>query len=62
MILNFFWDIYLESFFISLRAFLPSFSVLNTNQDKNEIIKTVSIIRDIKDVVILLVILLTFFL
>ena len=43
-----FLDIYFESFFISLRAFLPSLRVLNVNQKREEIIKRVSMISEIK--------------
>ena len=40
--------IYFESLFISFKAFVPSFKVLKTSQDIDEIIKTVSIIKETK--------------
>ena len=41
-----FSDIYGESLLISFRAFLPSLRVRNTSQVKEEIIRIVSVIRD----------------
>ncbi len=41
------------SLFISVRAFLPSLRVLKTSQVREEIIRMVSIIREIKVVSIL---------
>ena len=38
--------IYCESLLISFRAFLPSLSVLNTSQEREDIIRAVSIIRE----------------
>ena len=52
--LNVFCDLYETSFFISLRAFLPSFRVLKTNHEIEEIIRTASVTRDIKVTSILL--------
>ncbi len=49
-----FLDIYDLSFFISVKAFLPSLRVLKTSHDRNEIISIVSVIRDIRVVSILL--------
>ena len=47
--LYFFWNIYFESLlFISMRAFLPSLRVLKTSQDREDTIKTVSIVREKK--------------
>ena len=59
--LNVFCDIYDLSLFISVRAFLPSLRVLKISQEKEEIIKMVSVIREIKVVSILLINLLGFF-
>ena len=59
--LNVFCDIYELSLFISVRAFLPSLRVLKISQEKEEIIKMVSVIREIKVVSILLINLLGFF-
>ena len=42
------WAIYGESLFISFRAFLPSLRVLNTSQERKEIISIVSVIREKK--------------
>jgi len=42
-----FWDIYDLSLFISVRAFLPSLRVLKTSQDREEMIRMVSVIREI---------------
>ena len=53
-ILNLFLDIYFESLVISLRAFLPSFKVLKTSQEKKETMKTSSVSSDIRLVSILL--------
>ena len=55
------WDIYDLSLFISVKAFLPSLRVLKTSQEKEEIIRMESVIREIRVVSILLVNLLTFF-
>ena len=44
--------IYFEFLFISFKAFLPSFKVLKTSQEIDEIIKTVSIIKEKKVVLI----------
>ena len=41
-----FSDIYGESLLISFRAFLPSLRVLNTSQEREKIIKTVSVVRE----------------
>jgi len=46
-ILKIFCAIYCESLLISFRAFLPSLRVLNTSQEREEIIRAVSIIREI---------------
>ena len=51
----FFCDIYDLYLFISVRAFLPSLRVLRISQDKNAIIKIVSVISEIKVVSKLLV-------
>ena len=40
-------DIYYLSLLISVRAFLPSLRVLMTSQESDEIIRTVSIIKEI---------------
>ena len=45
--LNDFCDIYDLSLFISIKAFLPSLRVLKTSQEREEIMKMVSVIRDI---------------
>ncbi len=45
--LNVFCDNYDLSFFISVRAFLPSLRVLKTSQDRDEIIRVVSVIKEI---------------
>ncbi len=45
--LNVFCDIYDLSLFISVRAFLPSLSVLKTNQVREEIMRAISVIREI---------------
>ena len=42
------------SLFISVKAFLPSLRVLKTSQDREEIIRMVSVIREIWVVSILL--------
>ena len=47
-ILNVFYGIYDLSLFNSLTAFLPSLRVLMVSQDREEIIKMVSVIREIK--------------
>ena len=57
--LNLFWCIYFESLFISFRAFLPSFRVLKTSQEREMIIRMVSIIREKKVVLTFTAILLT---
>ena len=49
------YDIYDISLFISVRACLPSLRVLKTSQDEKEIMKMVSVIREIIVVSILLV-------
>ena len=49
-----FCDIYDLSLDISVRAFLPSLRVLKTSQNKEEIIRMVSIVRDINVISILL--------
>ena len=56
-----YWDNYDPSLFISFRAFLPSLSVLKTSHESEEMIKIESVIREIKDVSILLVTLLKIF-
>ena len=40
--------IYFEFLFISLRALLPSFRVINTSHERVEAIKTVRVISEIK--------------
>ena len=45
--INIFYNIYDLSLFISVRAFLPSLKVLKISQEKEEIIKMVSVIREI---------------
>ena len=60
-LLYFYCDIYFDSLFTSLKAFLPSFRVLNTSQEREEIIKKVSEIREIKIVSVLFAIKLTNF-
>ena len=59
--LNDFCDIYDLSFFISVKAFLPSLRVLKTSQDREEIIRMVSVIREMRVESILLFNLLKFF-
>ena len=49
------------SLFISVRAFLPSLSVLNTSHESKEIIRIVSVIREIVVVSKLVVNLIKFF-
>jgi len=49
------------SLFISVKAFLPSLRVLKTSQVKEEIIRMVSVIREIWVVLILLSNLIKFF-
>ena len=51
---NDFYDIYNLSLFISVRAFLPSLRVLKTSQEKEETIRMVRVMREIKVVFILL--------
>ena len=46
--LDFFWYFYFEFLFISLIAFLPSLRVLKTSQVREDMIKTVSVMREIK--------------
>ena len=41
------FTIYGEFLLISFRAFLPSLRVLNTSQEREEIIRTISIIKEI---------------
>ena len=53
--LNDFCDIYDLSFFISVKAFLPSLRVLKTSQESEEMIRMVSVIREMRVVSILLV-------
>jgi len=50
-----FCDIYDLSLFISVKAFLPSLRVLKTSQDREEMIRMVSVIREIRVVSILIV-------
>ena len=57
----FFCYVSVLSFFISVRAFLPSLSVIEIRQDKDEIIRIVSVIREIRVVSILIVNLLVSF-
>ena len=59
--LNVFCDIYDLSLDISLSAFLPSLSVLKTSQEREEIIRMESVIREIRVVSKLLVNLWIFF-
>ena len=59
--LNDFWDTYYLSLFISVKAFLPSLSVLKTSHVREEIIRMVSVIREIWVVSILLANLIKFF-
>ena len=47
-IFKMFFDIYYLSLFISFRAFLPSLRVLKRSQDREEIIRNVSVIKEIK--------------
>ena len=53
-----FYDLSLD---ISVKAFLPSLRVLNTSQDREKMIRMVSVIKEIWVVSILLVNLLNFF-
>ena len=53
--LNVFCDIHDLSLFISVRAFLPSLSVLKTSQERQEIIRIESIMSEINVVSMLLV-------
>ena len=46
-ILKIYCAIYCESLLISFRAFLPSLRVLNTSQERDIIIRKVSVIREI---------------
>ena len=57
-----FFGIYDLSSFISLIAFLPSLRVLKVSQAREEMIRRVSVIREIKVVSILLANFLKFFL
>ena len=41
-------DLYDQSLFSSFRAFLPSLSVLKTSQEREEIIRMVSAMREIR--------------
>ena len=43
-----FCDAYDLSLFISLRAFLPSLIVLKTSQERDETVRMVSVIREIR--------------
>ena len=47
-LLVFFCSDYGKSLFTSLRAFLPSFRVLKANQEREEIIRKVSVNKEIK--------------
>ena len=53
-ILYFYCDNYNLSLFISVRAFLPSLRFFKTSQVRVEMIRMVSVIREIKVVLILL--------
>ena len=53
--LNLFCNIHNLSLFISVRAFLPSLSVLKTSQERQEIIRMESVMSEIDVVSILLV-------
>ena len=48
ILLNNFWDIDYQSLFISLRAFLPSLRVLKISQESDEIIRMVSVNKEIR--------------
>ena len=54
------WDLGF-SLFVSVKAFLPSLRVLKVSQDREEIIRMESVIKEIRLVSILLVNLLTIF-
>ena len=58
--MNDFFDIYDLSLFISLKAFLPSLRVLETSQDREEMIKNESVNREKRFVSIFLFNLLKF--
>ena len=53
--LNVFCDIHDLSLFVSVRAFLPSLSVLKTSQEIQKIIRMESVMSEIKVVSMLLV-------
>ena len=53
-------DIYDLSLFISIKAFLPSLRVLKTSQDKEEMTRMVSIIKELRVKSILLINLLNY--
>ena len=59
-IIKCFFQSYGLSFFISVKAFLPSLRVLKTSHERNEIISMVRVIRE-KAVLMLLVNLVDFF-
>ena len=61
LFLNDSWDDYDLSLFISVRAFLPSLRVLKISQVREEIIRIVSVIKEIWVVSILLANLIEFF-
>ena len=61
LFLNVFCGIYDQSLFISLRAFLPSLRVVKVSQDRAEMIRMISIIKEMKVVSILLTNFLQFF-
>ena len=50
--MNVFCDIYDLSLLISVRAFLPSLRVFKTSHEKDVIIRTVSVIRETRVVLI----------
>ena len=49
-----FCDVFDLSLSISVKAFLPSLRVLKTSQDRDEMIRMVSVVREIRVVSILL--------
>ena len=49
-----FCDVFYLSLSISVKAFLPSLRVLKTSQDRDEMIRMVSVVREIRVVSILL--------
>ncbi|MBW3055466.1 hypothetical protein CU307_07620 [Prochlorococcus marinus str. MU1411] len=61
ILLNFICDIYNLSLLISVKAFLPSLRVLKTSEERENIIRIVSIIREKRVVSKLIVNLLDFF-